>query len=614
MALHRYLRWRLPGLRPGRATSAACSTCSCAACAGPDTPASTACRAASSAGRRRPRWSSSCPTCSTGPLTVIAGRLRASTAAMPGAPRARTGLLGAFNQAGVLDAADVHVAPGSARLGGERDETVLLAAALAVRAVRAGLGLRRPRHRADRTVLGEATSRSTSPRCRGRSRPAGWRRCRAQPARRRRRRRPRRRCRCGSSTACSTWTATGGRSSWSAATLDRPRRRPRRPRSTWPAAAGAGPRCSPDAGRGPSSGSPRAVARRATGSRCSPAGPGTGKTTTVARLLALLPTSPARRLRIALAAPTGKAAARLQEAVRDARRRAAAADRAAAGATTLHRLLGWRPGSRSRFRHDRATGCRYDVVVVDETSMVSLTMMARLLDAVRPHARLVLVGDPDQLASVEAGAVLGDLVPAPTGAAEPARGRRADASSACPAAAAQRRGDARPRAGGSAVRSPSSRGPCRPATPTPRSPCCEGGQHDLEFAEPGERGRGSAGTSSPPAGRWPRPPRRRRGGGARRAEPSTGCCARTGADPFGVARWTARDRALARRTRRRADGAGTRAAAAGHRQRLRHRAVQRRHRRRRAAAGRAAGRVRPRRPADAVPAVAAVRRGRPCTR
>jgi exodeoxyribonuclease V alpha subunit len=79
-------------------------------------------------------------------------------------------------------------------------------------------------------------------------------------------------------------------------------------------------------------------------------------------------------------------------------------------AMTLHRLLGWRPQSRSRFRHDRTNRLPFEIVVVDESSMVSLTMMARLLEALRPTTRLVLVGDPDQLASVEAGAVLGDLV------------------------------------------------------------------------------------------------------------------------------------------------------------------------------------------------------------
>ncbi len=79
-------------------------------------------------------------------------------------------------------------------------------------------------------------------------------------------------------------------------------------------------------------------------------------------------------------------------------------------ATTLHRLLGWRPEARTRFRHDRTNRLPYEVVVVDESSMVSLTLMARLLEALRPTTRLLLVGDPAQLASVEAGAVLGDLV------------------------------------------------------------------------------------------------------------------------------------------------------------------------------------------------------------
>ncbi len=147
-------------------------------------------------------------------------------------------------------------------------------------------------------------------------------------------------------------------------------------------------------------------------------GPGTGKTTTVAGLLALLTDqadADGRRLRIALTAPTGKAAARLQEAVEAAQRadRFTDEDRgrlADLGASTLHRLLGWRPESSTRFRHHRGNKLPHDVVVVDETSMVSLTMMARLLEAVRPDARLILVGDPDQLASVEAGAVLSDLV------------------------------------------------------------------------------------------------------------------------------------------------------------------------------------------------------------
>ncbi|MFC7878446.1 exodeoxyribonuclease V subunit alpha, partial [Isoptericola sp. NPDC057391] len=144
-------------------------------------------------------------------------------------------------------------------------------------------------------------------------------------------------------------------------------------------------------------------------------GPGTGKTTTVARLLAVLQDvarEPA--LRVALAAPTGKAAARLQEAVRDVVGALAPEDRERTGrpdATTVHRLLGYR--SATRFRHHSGHHLPHDVVVVDETSMVPLSLMARLLEALRPDARLVLVGDPDQLASVEAGAVLGDLVARP---------------------------------------------------------------------------------------------------------------------------------------------------------------------------------------------------------
>ncbi|OBH44842.1 exodeoxyribonuclease V subunit alpha [Mycobacterium mantenii] len=146
-------------------------------------------------------------------------------------------------------------------------------------------------------------------------------------------------------------------------------------------------------------------------------GPGTGKTTTVARLLALL-TEQAERAglpkpRIALAAPTGKAAARLAEAVAAGIEELTAADRArltGLPGTTLHRLLGPRPDTSVRFKHNRGNRLPHDVIVVDETSMVSLTMMARLAEAVRPDTRLILVGDPDQLASVEAGAVLADLV------------------------------------------------------------------------------------------------------------------------------------------------------------------------------------------------------------
>ncbi len=144
-------------------------------------------------------------------------------------------------------------------------------------------------------------------------------------------------------------------------------------------------------------------------------GPGTGKTATVARIVAALLDQPGPGVRVALVAPTGKAAARLQGSVATAVGLSEGDRRRLLGitASTIHRLLGSLPGSRSRFRHGRDNRLPYDVVIVDETSMVSLTLMARLLEAMPPQARLILVGDPDQLASVEAGAVLGDIVAAP---------------------------------------------------------------------------------------------------------------------------------------------------------------------------------------------------------
>ncbi|HUA71980.1 MAG TPA: exodeoxyribonuclease V subunit alpha [Solirubrobacteraceae bacterium] len=144
-------------------------------------------------------------------------------------------------------------------------------------------------------------------------------------------------------------------------------------------------------------------------------GPGTGKTTRVARMVAELLEGDAREPLIALAAPTGKAAARLQEAVHEETARMPVSESARGQlmglrASTLHRLLGWRPRSHSRFAHDRGNRLPHDVVIVDETSMVSLSLMARLVEAVRHDARLILVGDPGQLTSIEAGVVLADIV------------------------------------------------------------------------------------------------------------------------------------------------------------------------------------------------------------
>lgn len=147
-------------------------------------------------------------------------------------------------------------------------------------------------------------------------------------------------------------------------------------------------------------------------------GPGTGKTYTVARVLATLHLAAGHQGRrppqVALAAPTGKAAARLTESLQASLADLEVGDgvRDALGrieAMTIHRLLGVQRGSATRFRHHAGEPLPHDVVVVDEASMVSLPLMAKLVDAVRPDARLLLLGDRDQLASVEAGAVLGDI-------------------------------------------------------------------------------------------------------------------------------------------------------------------------------------------------------------
>ncbi|MDI5983358.1 exodeoxyribonuclease V subunit alpha [Halomonas sp. M4R5S39] len=159
-------------------------------------------------------------------------------------------------------------------------------------------------------------------------------------------------------------------------------------------------------------------------------GPGTGKTTTVVKLLALLQALQLGRedrhaLRIRLAAPTGKAAARLNDSIAKQVKGLSLVELASAvgqqgvdistlrdsiptEVTTLHRLLGSRPDTR-HFRHHAGNPLALDVLVIDEASMVDIEMMAAVLTALPPRARLVLLGDKDQLASVEAGAVLGDL-------------------------------------------------------------------------------------------------------------------------------------------------------------------------------------------------------------
>ncbi|ANE53862.1 exodeoxyribonuclease V subunit alpha [Methylomonas sp. DH-1] len=141
-------------------------------------------------------------------------------------------------------------------------------------------------------------------------------------------------------------------------------------------------------------------------------GPGTGKTTTVLKILALLLETSRQSLHVALAAPTGKAAMRLQESIVANKPgldcAAEVKDRIPEQANTLHRLLGAKPPT-PYFRHDAGNPLPYDVVVVDETSMVDLALMSKLVDALKPGSRLILLGDKDQLASVESGSVLADL-------------------------------------------------------------------------------------------------------------------------------------------------------------------------------------------------------------
>src|SRR5690606_11449720 len=190
-------------------------------------------------------------------------------------------------------------------------------------------------------------------------------------------------------------------------------------------------------------------------------GPGTGKTTTITRLLLLL-LEQARQAgaeppRMALAPAAGPAADRMAQSVRNAseRLRASGIDpdllaTLPAEASTLHRLLGTLPDS-PRFRHDAANPLPFEVVVVDEASMVDLPLMCKLVDAVAEGARLLLLGDPDQLPSVEAGDVLAGMLAAARETRGPLAGhcvhlqkgyRQAAGFELAPLAAAVRTGDA----------------------------------------------------------------------------------------------------------------------------------------------------------------------------
>jgi exodeoxyribonuclease V alpha subunit len=322
------------------------------------------------------------------------------------------GLLGEFNTAGVLAAADVHVAARIGDLLGEADEAVRLAAALAVRAPRIGHV-----HVDLATIRDTATVESSDPDeepvdLGALPWPDGdW----------------------VDRVAVSRMVSDGPlRLEGSALYLDRYWQEERQVAADLLALNAP---LAPDEAR-LSAGLARLFPERLDERQAQAAetavrrrlaivagGPGTGKTTTVARILALL-FEQDPDVHVALAAPTGKAQSRLQEAVAVEAARMDVDDAVrerilGLRASTLHRLLGWRPDNRSRFRHHRGQRLPHDVVIVDETSMVSLSMMARLVEAIRDGGRLILVGDPGQLASVEAGAVLGDVVNAADGPLAP---------------------------------------------------------------------------------------------------------------------------------------------------------------------------------------------------
>ncbi len=145
-------------------------------------------------------------------------------------------------------------------------------------------------------------------------------------------------------------------------------------------------------------------------------GPGTGKTTTVVKILALLQALHVEKpLHIALAAPTGKAAMRLQESITHSKTSLQCDEfiknNLPETVTTIHRLLGAKPPS-PYFRYNKKNLLPYDLIVIDEASMIDLAMMSKLVEAIKPDARLILLGDKEQLASVESGTVLADLTQA----------------------------------------------------------------------------------------------------------------------------------------------------------------------------------------------------------
>ena len=339
---------------------------------------------------------------------VAAGRLEAAIAG-PRAVAGASGLLAAFNEGGALSPLDVHAATVIARLWAESDQTVMLAAALAVRGTRIGhVCIRLESQREAMVIEGqppEVVEALPWPD------PEEW--VAAVSASRM----------VGDGRGEEPLVLEGDRlyleryfryeeqvvNLIGARTAAAAAREVLTPESRTvldellPPLPDNGPNLQHAAAVNAMTGRLTVVA----------GGPGTGKTYTVARMLAALAETSANFPRVALCAPTGKAAARLGEVIDDLAaeaKRPIVRERLETLQTgTIHRLLGWAWG-RGRFAHHERNRLPHDIIVVDEMSMVSLPLAAKLMAAVRTDATLVLVGDPYQLESIEAGTVLADIV------------------------------------------------------------------------------------------------------------------------------------------------------------------------------------------------------------
>ena len=355
---------------------------------------------------------------------TVGRRIRAATAG-PHVVVDAAGWLQSFNDGGALSPLDVHAARTIARLWGESDQTVILAAALAVRGTRFGhVCIRLGTLREAMVVEGQTPEVVESLPWPD---PMEW----------------------ASAVSTSSMVGFGGGDEplvlvddrlyleryfrYEERVVDLVGARTDQPgEALGPQVRTALDRLLPPVSNGRSNRQhAAAVGALSGGLTVIAGGPGTGKTYTLARMLAALAHSPGDFPRVALCAPTGKAAARLGEVVEEfasgvesptVRERL---DSLQTG--TIHRLLGWAWG-RGRFAHHERNRLPHDIVIVDEMSMVSLPLAARLMEAVRRDATLVLAGDPHQLESIEAGTVLADIVGPAAGS--PHSRRRADGAPA----------------------------------------------------------------------------------------------------------------------------------------------------------------------------------------